>query len=170
MAENAQNPDIKSTEIHPPPPAYTDRKQTSPEEGNVPKEGPAPATSPAHLYLPQNAEGYVAQDAPSIIYVVVTPLAGLTAEPAWIDCPFCHTRAMTRIETEGTGAQVCCGIVLCLIFLPLACLPCIFHSFENTLVFCSACNRRVATVTYDGQVQIAPQPLPQPLPQQQPTQ
>lgn len=64
----------------------------------------------------------------------------------------------------------CCGIVLCLIFLPLACLPCIFHSFENTLVFCSACNRRVATVTYDGQVQIAPQPLPQPLPQQQPTQ
>ncbi|KAI1164146.1 hypothetical protein F5B18DRAFT_261767 [Nemania serpens] len=120
MAQNAQNLEIASAEIQPPPPAYTDGKQTSSEQDNVHKGGPAPAISPAispaHLIQQENAEGYVSQNTPQIAREGdqrrVTPLAGLTSETTWIDCPHCHSRAKTRIDTEGTGAQINSGIYL----------------------------------------------------------
>ena len=36
----------------------------------------------------------------------VTPLHMLSESPDWIDCPMCHTRARTRVQTEGEGMQL----------------------------------------------------------------
>ncbi|KAI1194161.1 hypothetical protein F5X97DRAFT_327822 [Nemania serpens] len=110
MAQNTQIPEIATAEIQPPPPAYTDGKQISSEQDDVQKGGPTPATLPAHLIQQENEAGYVSHNAPQITREgdpsMVTPLAALTSQPAWIDCPFCHSRTKTRIDTEGTGAQV----------------------------------------------------------------
>jgi len=37
----------------------------------------------------------------------VTPLHLLGEESQWIDCPFCHRRARTRVSKDGTPMQMC---------------------------------------------------------------
>ncbi|KAI1117715.1 hypothetical protein F5Y14DRAFT_321150 [Nemania sp. NC0429] len=158
MSQNAQSQEISLAEIQRPPPAYTEGNQTLAHQDIISKDGPAPVELPAHITQDGNPGGYVSHSKPQATSEgdqrMVTPLTALTAAPTWIDCPFCHTRARTKTEEEGQGAQMCCGFVLCLIFLPLACIPCLFHLFEKTVVSCSACNRAVATIHHEGPIEL----------------
>ncbi|KAI4863279.1 hypothetical protein F4820DRAFT_450142 [Hypoxylon rubiginosum] len=87
---------------------------------------------------------------------VVTPLHMLGENPAWINCPFCRHCTKTRVTREGTSTQTLAGAVLCLFCVCLACLPCVGGWCENTNIFCSSCNNRVATIPHDGPIQLAP--------------
>ncbi|KAI0890981.1 hypothetical protein F4806DRAFT_338909 [Annulohypoxylon nitens] len=76
----------------------------------------------------------------------VTPLKNLTETPAWIDCPFCNKRAMTRASKEGTTMQTVVGCLLCLCCVCLACLPCMCGWLQNTHIYCTSCSIRIATI------------------------
>ncbi|KAI0179657.1 hypothetical protein GGR52DRAFT_208119 [Hypoxylon sp. FL1284] len=89
---------------------------------------------------------------------MVTPLHLLSDEPALIDCPFCKQRAMTRIATEGSSTQTLAGVVLCMLCICLACLPCVAGCCENVHIFCTSCNNRVATILHDAPIMVAPGP------------
>ncbi|KAF4458672.1 LPS-induced tumor necrosis factor alpha factor [Fusarium albosuccineum] len=84
----------------------------------------------------------------------VTPLHMLGESPAWIDCPFCQRRTMTKVNTEGSGTQVVMSILCCLICVCLVCLPAAAGWFEHTHHYCSNCNARVVTRPYDGPIQV----------------
>ncbi|KAG6213602.1 hypothetical protein E4U50_001100 [Claviceps purpurea] len=47
-----------------------------------------------------NAQTPYAQPAPAVI-----TLNQLADQPQWIDCPFCHKRAMTTVQRSGTSMQ-----------------------------------------------------------------
>ncbi|KAI1453637.1 hypothetical protein F4805DRAFT_442595, partial [Annulohypoxylon moriforme] len=87
---------------------------------------------------------------------IAIPLQNLTDAPTWIDCPFCKKRAMTKISKEGSSMQMVMGFVLCLCCICLACLPCVCGWFETTHIYCTSCDRRIATIPVDGPIQLAP--------------
>ncbi|KAG6015633.1 hypothetical protein E4U43_005016 [Claviceps pusilla] len=90
-----------------------------------------------------------AQPIPTVI-----PLNQLSDQPQWIDCPFCHKRAMTVVRREGTSMQIVIGAVLCLVCVCLTCLPCLAGWFEDTQYRCSSCNSMVALRRYDGPLEV----------------
>ncbi|KAH9903980.1 hypothetical protein F4778DRAFT_733492 [Xylariomycetidae sp. FL2044] len=108
-----------------PPPAYT---------------GLPPGKEP-----PMNPEG---ADPP--VAAMVTRIEMLTDQPAFIDCPFCHQRAKTTIQKEGTSMQVVAGVLCCLLCVCLTCVPCLAGWFEETYINCSHCHRTVAMIPSDG--------------------
>ena len=58
-------------------------------------------------YAPQQQQQQQQQVAqPLQTYNTATPLASLQDSPAPVDCPICHTRAMTRVEAmSGNTTQ-----------------------------------------------------------------
>ncbi|KAK1759996.1 hypothetical protein QBC47DRAFT_118024 [Echria macrotheca] len=91
---------------------------------------------------------------------MVVPLQMLQGEaPQWIDCPFCHQRALTETRREGTSMQMLTGVLLCLLCVCLACLPCCAGWFEDTLYSCSACKKLVAKRFDDGGLEVYGPPV-----------
>ncbi|KAI1310169.1 hypothetical protein F5Y03DRAFT_347155 [Xylaria venustula] len=78
-------------------------------------DGPAPPTSLPQALIQEEriapAVAPIADNLPRIVEErnppMVTPLNRLTATPAYIDCPFCKRRSMTRITKEGDSQQLC---------------------------------------------------------------
>ncbi|CAM1506124.1 Fc.00g057650.m01.CDS01 [Cosmosporella sp. VM-42] len=83
----------------------------------------------------------------------VTPLDQLGDEPQWIDCHFCKRRTKTKVEKEGDTMQCIAGLVLCMICVCLAPLPCIQGWFTNTSWSCASCRHKVAYRPHDGQIE-----------------
>ncbi|KAG6059555.1 hypothetical protein E4U32_003937 [Claviceps aff. humidiphila group G2b] len=96
-----------------------------------------------------NAQTPYAQSAPPVI-----TLNQLADQPQWIDCPFCHKRAMTTVQRSGTPMQYLVGAVLCFFCICLTCVPCLAGWFEDTQYSCSSCNNMVAVRHYDGGLEI----------------
>ncbi|KAI1089236.1 hypothetical protein F5B19DRAFT_467977 [Rostrohypoxylon terebratum] len=117
------------------------------QDENIILSGPTPSTTIQSMEPTIVRE----QDPPK-----VTPLENLTETPAWIDCPSCNRRAMTRISKEGTTMQTVVGFLLCLCCVCLTCLPCLCGWFENTDIYCTSCGIRIATIPVDGPIQLAP--------------
>ncbi|KAK3380784.1 hypothetical protein B0H63DRAFT_192961 [Podospora didyma] len=90
----------------------------------------------------------------------VTPMHLLSDHPQWIDCPFCHHRAQTRVEKVGTPMQAVAGVLCCLLCVCLACVPCMAGWFEETHYFCTACKQKIAVRSDNGVLQqLGPQVL-----------
>ncbi|KAG9242184.1 hypothetical protein BJ878DRAFT_184669 [Calycina marina] len=87
---------------------------------------------------------------------MVTPLNMLKNQPVYVDCPHCHTRAITMVETHGEGMQFACGALLCLVCICLAPLPCCLHWFEETNISCSNCKRQLANMDSEGNTHVTP--------------
>ncbi|KAG5977869.1 hypothetical protein E4U55_006469 [Claviceps digitariae] len=124
------------------PPPYDQAKiapQAQIPQGQIPQ-----GQIPQSQNNPQNA-----QPAPMVI-----PLNQLVDQPQWIDCPFCHNRAMTVVHREGTPMQIIVGAVLCLVCVCLTCLPCLAGWFEDTQYRCSSCNNMVAVRRHDGPLEV----------------
>ncbi|KAJ8133305.1 hypothetical protein O1611_g318 [Lasiodiplodia mahajangana] len=94
-------------------PAHHNANQTA-DETTKHDDGPAPPTSlpQALIQEERNIAPTVTPIADNTPHVVeernppmVTPLNRLTEKPTYIDCPFCKTRSLTRIEKEGDSQQ-----------------------------------------------------------------
>ncbi|KAJ5709646.1 LITAF-like zinc finger domain-containing protein [Penicillium malachiteum] len=102
----------------------------------------------------------------------VTPLHLLGEQPAWIDCPFCQRRAMTRVlhgdsaatwydlstlssydESFANDIRSCVSILCCLICICLACIPSTTGMCQNTSHFCSNCGKQVSHKPHNGATQ-----------------
>lgn len=146
-----------NTVTSPPPAGLAPARDLPP--GTVEPEGQAPATS-----NPNNTYGYVASPPGGMHHhptanhetgpYMVVPLSRLTETPAMIDCPFCHRRAMTKTNKEGTPMQILAGAVLCIFCICLACVPCLAGWCEDTHIHCSLCGKKVATIPHDGTIQV----------------
>ncbi|CAJ2502641.1 Uu.00g100350.m01.CDS01 [Anthostomella pinea] len=132
------------------------QSQSEPATAGVNQQGPTQSASPMHpekAHHPMGTPGIPGHPNPNaeIFYEaqVVTPLHQLTDTPLWINCPFCNKRTKTQSSVEGTAMQILSSVLCCLICVPLVCLPCVCHWFEETNIFCSACRNRVAVIS-DG--------------------
>ncbi|KAG5940770.1 hypothetical protein E4U53_007541 [Claviceps sorghi] len=130
----------------PPPAAAT---QTSDDTGRPAQRVLPPPYEQANAALPGQSHAQDAQPPATVI-----PLHQLTDQPQWIDCPFCHRRAMTVVRREGTSMQIIIGAVLCLVCICLTCLPCLAGWFEDTQHWCSSCNSMVAVRRHDGPLEV----------------
>ncbi|KAG5995726.1 hypothetical protein E4U54_002789 [Claviceps lovelessii] len=133
------------------PPPYDQAKNSSQDQSpqgqnqnQIPQSQLPQYQNPQAQNYPQNA-----QPIPTVI-----PLNQLSDQPQWIDCPFCHKRAMTVVRREGTSMQIVIGAVLCLVCVCLTCLPCLAGWFEDTQYRCSSCNSMVALRRYDGPLEV----------------
>ncbi|KAK0707920.1 hypothetical protein B0H67DRAFT_324628 [Lasiosphaeris hirsuta] len=135
----------------------------SPEGGALPPAYSAAAgpSVPRQTLSPNGVGVAPRQEAPMTAEqgtLYVTPLEQLTAvqggAPQFIDCPFCHQRSKVRFNTEGTPMQILVGILLCILCIFLACLPCCAGWFEETNFFCSKCNKMVAKRDDHGRIQV----------------
>ncbi|KAI0196868.1 hypothetical protein F4808DRAFT_302766 [Astrocystis sublimbata] len=130
--------------------------------------GPAPPVSvPPTMVDPIDpVSAPVARNVPKVVEEqnprMVTPLHKLTDSPTYIDCPFCHRRAMTRVSKEGDDMQCIASVLCCLICICLACLPHAAGWCENANIFCTSCGNKVAVVPHDGAVQVLASPSAQP--------
>ncbi|ORY68405.1 uncharacterized protein BCR38DRAFT_481896 [Pseudomassariella vexata] len=99
----------------------------------------------------------------NIMMIQPTPLNGLGALPAVIDCPYCHRRTQTRVHEEDSSMTIVAGIALGCLCICLACLPCILHWCQNIDHYCTGCNQRVVHIQHGGvpQVIAPPQNVPQ---------
>ncbi|WQF78567.1 Putative LITAF domain containing protein [Colletotrichum destructivum] len=155
-------PQPLSAEIQPPPPAYAKEPPATTMDGSRPAPATEMPTSPSQPEQQQHTTtpaGQKSAPAPAPALATVTPLHMLGDEPAFIDCPFCQTRAMTNISKDGSGMQMVAGALCCLLCVCLTCVPCIAGWFEDTNYTCANCRKTVATRPYDGPIRVfGPQP------------
>ncbi|KAI0906892.1 hypothetical protein F4824DRAFT_483087 [Ustulina deusta] len=137
-------------------PAHHNANQTTNE--TTKDDGPAPSTSlPQALIQEEHIAPAVAPIADNMPHIIeernppmVTPLNRLTATPAYIDCPFCKTRSLTRIEKEGDSQQTIASVLCCIFCLCFACIPHLAGWCENVNIFCTSCHTKVAIIPHDG--------------------
>ncbi|KAK1763967.1 hypothetical protein QBC33DRAFT_548444 [Phialemonium atrogriseum] len=83
----------------------------------------------------------------------VTPLKSLREAPAWIDCPFCEKRTLTKVTQEDSSATCLASLLCCLVCVCLVCVPSMTGMCANHVHNCSNCHNRVALRSHDGFVQ-----------------
>ncbi|KAH6618398.1 hypothetical protein B0J18DRAFT_437244 [Chaetomium sp. MPI-SDFR-AT-0129] len=108
--EQPQQPPAVEPEITPAPPAYSPRATDEVQDASQPaaNRGPAPVQQiPATLDKPLPQPNMAATQQQQLHPVPgVTPFHQLGDQPQWVDCPFCRTRALTRVQKEGSPMQV----------------------------------------------------------------
>ncbi|KAJ5291830.1 hypothetical protein N7478_001081 [Penicillium angulare] len=87
-----------------PAPAYTPNADTS---GNQPSETKITESQPRGT-APMEAK-------PTAPVATVTPLNLLGEVPAWIDCPFCERRALTRVKGADSSTTMLAALLCCLV-------------------------------------------------------
>ncbi|KAG6022848.1 hypothetical protein E4U40_004318 [Claviceps sp. LM458 group G5] len=133
------------------PAQQTQQTQQTPQPDYYGKPPPYSQGNQGYFAPPpqNNVQTPYAQPAPAVI-----TLNQLADQPQWIDCPFCHKRAMTTVQRSGTPMQYLVGAVLCFFCICLTCVPCLAGWFEDTQYSCSSCNNMVAVRHYDGGLEI----------------
>lgn len=108
-----------------------------------------PPQQHSHPGMPpqQQSGGYGAPN--TQVYHTVTPLASLSEGPAPVDCPVCHTRAMTRCEKHSGNTVHAWAAVLC-ICLCLGCIPYLIKGLKDTEHSCGHCGVMLATYKNSG--------------------
>ncbi|KAJ5096978.1 hypothetical protein N7456_007699 [Penicillium angulare] len=94
--EQTPNPvSTNSDAIAEPAPAYTPNTDIS---GNQPTETKITESQPKGT-APMEAK-------PTAPVATVTPITLLGEVPAWVDCPFCERRALTRVTMEDSSTTM----------------------------------------------------------------
>lgn len=65
---------------------------------NAPQQAGIPMQN--HPGMPPQQQS-IGNPAPAHVYHTVTPIQSLSMAPAPVDCPVCHTRALTRVEQHS---------------------------------------------------------------------
>jgi hypothetical protein len=79
------------------------------------------------------------------------PLSSLAHDPAFVQCPHCHTQALTRTEKRSSERNSGLSALLC---------PCFTSPSGScdTYHHCGGCNAVLVIVSHDGQVTVVPVP------------
>ncbi|KAI0158125.1 hypothetical protein GGR57DRAFT_35924 [Xylariaceae sp. FL1272] len=92
----------------------------------------------------------------------VTPLWRLGPDPTYIDCPFCHNRAITRIVKARCCEHTCqsrlAGAVCHFVCICRTCMPCLAGRCKNCTIYCTSCGNKVALIPRDGPVRVLAPP------------
>ncbi|KAI1752825.1 hypothetical protein F4782DRAFT_530312 [Xylaria castorea] len=88
----------------------------------------------------------------------ITPLRQLRREagpePEWVNCPFCKQTTTIRRVAEPSDEAKCCLVCCGLLGLLFTCLPEKGEWWENIDVHCTSCDKHIATIPPDGEIQL----------------
>ncbi|KAI1132717.1 hypothetical protein F5Y10DRAFT_230619 [Nemania abortiva] len=99
----------------------------------------------------------------------ITPLRRLQREqgpePEWVNCPYCKKTTTIRRVSEPSDEAKCLILCCCTLGIITLLLPSMSKWFKNIDIHCSSCDKHLATIVPDGEVQIVRVPnRQQPLP------
>ncbi|KAJ8126315.1 hypothetical protein O1611_g7324 [Lasiodiplodia mahajangana] len=98
----------------------------------------------------------------------ITPLRKLQREqqgpePEWVKCQFCKKATTIRRVSEPSDEAKCLTLCCCVFGVFSLFLPFQSKWFENIDIHCASCDKHLATIVPDGEVQIVRVPnRPQP--------
>ncbi|KAI0877718.1 hypothetical protein GGS24DRAFT_497648 [Hypoxylon argillaceum] len=75
-------------------------------------------------------------------------------EPEWVKCPFCKNTTTVRRVSEPSDEAKCLTLCCCALGIFRLFLPSGSKWFENIDIHCTSCDRHLATVPPDGEIQI----------------
>ncbi|KAI1739252.1 hypothetical protein F4680DRAFT_151884 [Xylaria scruposa] len=87
----------------------------------------------------------------------ITPLSQLRREagpePEWVNCPFCRQTTTIRRVSEPSDEAKCCFLCCGLPGL-FTCLPGKGDWWENIDIHCTSCDKHIATIPPDEEIQL----------------
>ncbi|KAI0454836.1 hypothetical protein F5B21DRAFT_221622 [Xylaria acuta] len=88
----------------------------------------------------------------------ITPLRQIQREagpePEWISCPLCKQTTTIRRVAEPSDEAKCCIACCGILGLILRCLPGSGEWWENIDIHCASCDRHIATIPPDEEIQL----------------
>jgi len=115
----------------------------------------APAVQPQQqLQQPPNQPAFVQQQSAPQVFQSAVPVANLGANPAPVDCPICHARAMTRVTKETGNTNLAWAIGACLVCCCLAFIPFVMDSLKNVRHQCGNCGATLALWHKSGRTDV----------------
>ncbi|KAI0543665.1 hypothetical protein F4679DRAFT_590253 [Xylaria curta] len=89
----------------------------------------------------------------------ITPLRRLRreagSEPEWVNCPFCRQTTTIRRVSEPSDEAKCCLVCCGLPGLLFTCLPGKGDWWENIDIHCTSCDKHIATISPDEEIELA---------------
>ncbi|KAI0187117.1 hypothetical protein EV127DRAFT_483691 [Xylaria flabelliformis] len=114
----------------------------------------APVTHPSHPPAMSAPPVYNETATPRRI----TPLRQLQREagpePEWVNCPFCKQTTTIRRVSEPSDEAKCCLVCCGFLGLLFTCLPGKGEWWENIDIHCTSCDKHIATIPPDEEIQL----------------